>query len=149
MKFVNSYSVVVKDVTPTQVWAIWSDVDNRHIWDSDTQWAKLLGEFKVGSTFIFKPKGGPKLKMQITECTYNKSFTDCFKLPFAKLYGVHEVEETQQGLLITTTIKMEGTLKWVWQKLLADKIIATLPEQTELLIKAARNIRTVVSNPIL
>lgn len=141
MLFEKSYSKIVTDVTPQQIWAVWSDIDRRSEWDTDTEWAKIEGEFKAGNTFLFKPKGGPKLKMLITEATPNKSFTDCFKLPLARLYGIHEIESVPGGLCIKTTMMVKGPLAWLWQKLLVDKIVATVPEQTELLVQVARAIK--------
>ncbi len=133
------YSAIAKDVLPAQIWALWSDLSKRSIWDDDTEWAKMDGPFCVGNTFYFKPIGGPKLKMTITECTPNTSFTDCYKLPLAKLFGIHEMKPIEEGLLLTTTIKVVGPLTWLWSKILANKIVATLPRQTELLIKAAKS----------
>lgn len=138
MKYSQSYAKTFKDVTPQQIWAIWSDINKRHIWDDDTEWAKLEGKFEVGNSFWFKPKGGPKLRMYITECTPNRSFTDTFNLPFAKLQGIHELKESAEGLIITTTMQTTGVLRWLWQRLLTNKIIATLPQQTELLVQAAK-----------
>ena len=141
MPYQKAYSKIATNVTAQQIWAIWSDIDKRHVWDHDTEWAKIDGEFKEGNTFKFKPKGGPKLTMKISECTPNKSFTDCFKLPLARLYGVHEIEAVEGGLCIVTTMKVVGPLYWLWRKLLVEKIIATLPEQTEHLIAAARQVK--------
>lgn len=140
MPYQKSYSKIAKGLTPKQVWAIWSDIDKRHTWDTDTAWAKIEGEFKPGNTFLFQPQGGKKLTMHITECTPNKSFTDCFKLPLARLYGIHEIEEVEGGVRLTTIMLVKGPLYWLWQKLLVEKIVATIPEQTDLLIEAARKV---------
>jgi hypothetical protein len=140
MNYRKSYSKSATGVTPQQIWTVWSDIDKRSIWDDDTEWAKIEGEFKTGNSFIFKVKGGPKLKMHITECTPNKSFTDCFKLPLARLYGVHQIEENPEKMILTTTMIMKGPFRWLWQKLLGNKIVATLPHQTELLIKFAKTL---------
>lgn len=141
MRFINCYSRTTTDVSEQQIWAIWSDINKRHIWDSDTEWAKIDGEFAEGNCFQFKIKGGPKLKMEITECTPNHSFTDCFKMPLAKLYGIHELFYTDSGLEIKTTILVQGPLAFLWQKIIGNNVVKSLPEQTELLIEAARNIK--------
>ncbi|WP_440615712.1 hypothetical protein [Cysteiniphilum sp. 6C5] len=138
MAYIKSYSKTYRDVTAEQIWTIWSDIQKRSLWDDDTEWATMDGDFKTGNTFHFKPKGGPKLKMKLVECTPNKSFTDYFRLPFGHLYGVHKIEEFEEEICITTTIQIKGYLSWLWQKLLGEKIVATLPRQTELLVKVAR-----------
>lgn len=48
------------------------------------------------------------------------------------------MEKTNQGLKLTTTIKVEGPLSWIWRKIVAEEIVATLPHQTDMLIKLAR-----------
>lgn len=136
--WLKTHSTIASDVTPEQIWAVWSDINKRHLWDTDIKWATIHGPFEKNAVFYMKPKGGPKLKMKIIECTPNKSFTDFFQFPFAKLYGAHSLEKAQEGLRLSTSIKIEGPLSFLWRKLVAEKIVATLPEQTEMLIKIAR-----------
>jgi hypothetical protein len=135
----KTYSTIVNDVTPAQIWQVWSDVENRPQWDIDTEWAELGGPFAVGSTIRFKPKGGPKVSLTITECILNQRFTDCFKFFGSRLYGIHEIKPIAEGLRIITTIKVEGLLWWVLKKLIGEKVAAEVPEQTEMLIKIARS----------
>lgn len=142
MSYQQSYSKIVTGVTEQQIWAIWSDLNKRALWDDDTEWAQMSGEFVLGSTFLFKPKNGPKLTMQITECTSGKSFTDCFKLPLAKLYGDHNITRVEDGLRLTTTIRVTGPLAWLWKRVIAKKIVATLPKQTESLVNYAKKVHS-------
>lgn len=51
--------------------------------------------------------------------------------------GIHEMEETKDGLKLTTTIQISGPLSFLWRKLVADGIVKTLPEQTEALAALA------------
>lgn len=135
--WIKSHSTIATGIEPRQIWKIWSDINNRPLWDLDTEWAELKGPFEAGAVFRFKPKGGPKLSMTITECVPNQSFTDCFKMPFARLYGTHKMEPTKEGLKITTTIKVEGALGWLLRKIIAEKVAAEVPEQTAMLIQIA------------
>lgn len=137
----KSYSTVVADVEPNQIWKIWSDISRRHQWDDDTEWAKIAGVFAEGIPFIMKVKNGPKLKMTITECIPNIKFTDTYYFPLARMDGIHEMEKRPDGLHITTTIRMTGLLQWPWRKLVAEKVVASLPHQTDLLVQLAREIR--------
>lgn len=135
----KSYSTTVEGLEPSQIWKIWSDIPNRPAWDDDTEWAKVDGPFENGSTITMKPKGWPKtVNMKIIECTPNQSFTDYTKFLLAGLYGTHQMEKTDKGLKLTTTIKVVGPLSWVWRKIVADEIVATLPHQTKMLIQLAR-----------
>lgn len=139
--WIKTYSITVPAIEPRQIWKIWSDINNRPQWDLDTEWAELNGPFEVGAVFRFKPKGGPKLSMRITECVPNQSFTDCFKIPFARLYGIHQMESTKEGLKIITSIKVEGLLGWLLRKIVAEKVAAEVPEQTAMLIKLASRVK--------
>lgn len=136
--WIKTYSITVSDLEPSDIWKIWSDLSLRTQWDDDTEWVKSDGTFNKGSTFYFKPKDGPELQMEITECIPNQRFTDSVKFPLARLYGIHDMEKTSTGLKITTTIKIEGILSWLWGHLVGKKIVAELPHQTDLLIQLAR-----------
>ncbi len=134
----KKHSVVIKDIEPQQIWKVWADINNWPEWDEDAEWTELKGAFEKGAVFHLKPKGGPKVKIEIIECTPLQSFTDCTKLPLARLYGSHRMEKTAQGLQLTTTVSIEGWLGWLWRKLIAEKIVAGLPQQYDMLIKVAR-----------
>jgi hypothetical protein len=136
----QKYSVTVSDIEPFQIWKIWSDIQLRPKWDDDTEWAKMEGDFSKNAVFYMKIKNGPKLKMKITECTIDQSFTDTYHFFLAQLDGVHSLEKTTNGLRINTTIKISGPLQWFWKKMVGEKIVKTLPHQTNLLIQLAREI---------
>ena len=135
--WIKTHSILAPNLSPDQVWEIWSDVNKRPLWDLDTEWARLNGSFETGAIFQMKPKGGPIIKMEITECIPNQCFTDCYRFFLSRLYGIHRMEETKDGLLLTTSIKVVGPLGWLLRKLIGEKVAAEVPEQTEALIKLA------------
>ena len=139
--WIQTHSTVAKDIAPEQIWAIWSDINKRSAWDLDTEWAELKTPFEQGAIVRFKPKGGPKLSMTITECAVNQSFTDCFKMPFARLYGSHAMKKIGNDLEITVSIKITGILGFLLRKIIGEKVARDVPAQTEELIKLARNIK--------
>ena len=139
--WIKTHSTIAAGIEPNQVWQIWSDMNKRPLWDIDTEWAELKGPFVKGAVFHMKPKGGPKITMEITECIPNKCFTDCYQFFLARLYGIHEMEKTNEGLRITTSIKVEGPLGWILRKLIGEKVAAEVPEQTEMLIKLASSVK--------
>jgi hypothetical protein len=133
-----TYSITATGIRAQDVWPIWSDISKRPLWDIDTQWASIEGPFTAGAIFYMKPIGGPKLKMTISECIPNQRFTDCYQFILAKLYGIHDMEETPAGLKITTTIKIVGPLHWLLRKIVGEKVVAELPAQTDALIELAK-----------
>jgi len=133
----KSHSIVTKEVTKEQMWRLFADVNNWTAWDKSVAFAQLEGKFEQGNHFMFQPKGGPKLKIGIHETIVNRKFTDVTTFPLAKMYGIHTLDETPEGLKITTTMQVKGILGFVWRKLVAQKIVDGLAEDMQAQIKAA------------
>ena len=72
----KSYSKKVKGVTAAKLWKVWADVDRWHEWQRDLDYARLEGEFKAGSTFLLKPKGGPRVRIEVLKAEKDRGFTD-------------------------------------------------------------------------
>lgn len=136
----KSYSIVTKEVTKEQMWKLFADVNNWHTWDEGIEFAKMEGKFEKGNHFLLKPKGGPKLNIELIETIENVKFVDLTKFPLAKMYGEHLFEETPQGLKITTTMKVEGLLAFLWIKLVAKGIVDGLPNEIQMQIKTANKL---------
>lgn len=135
----KSYTKVFPGVSKELVWCLWEDVNNWHKWDPDIEYAKMVGLFQVGNHFKIKPKDSGEVSLQLIEVEKYKKFTDYFKLFGAKMYGSHEMEETAEGLKMTTTLQVMGPLKFIWVKLVAQGIFDTIPQQMDSLIKYAES----------
>ncbi|TGD57951.1 SRPBCC family protein [Flavobacterium humi] len=133
----RSYSMVTKEVTKEQLWQLFADVNNWHTWDEGIEYAKLDGAFTAGNYFTLRPKDGPNVKIKILKAIENKNFTDLTVFPLAKMYGEHLLEETENGLTITSTITVKGILAFLWVKLVAQKITDGFATDMEAQIKAA------------
>ena len=133
----KSYTLETKEATKEQLWKLFADVNNWHIWDEGIESVKMEGKFEKGNHFLLKPKNGPKVKIELIETIENKKFVDFTKFPLAKMYGEHTFEETPNGLRITTTMRVEGLLAFLWIKLVAQNIVNSLPTEMIAQIKAA------------
>jgi len=133
----KSHSVVTREATKEQMWKLFADVNNWHHWDKGIEYAKMEGKFEKGNHFELKPKGGPKVKIELVETIENRKFVDLTKFPLAKMYGEHTFEETPAGLKITTTMKVEGILSFLWVKLVAKNIADGLKEEMPEQVKFA------------
>lgn len=133
------YSKVFKNVTRLRVWNVLIDVNNWQEWQNDIDYCKIEGDFKVGNHFFLKPKGVKPVKIFITEINEGYSFTDCTFFWGAKMYDTHTLEETSEGLRYTQTIVVKGLLSWLWTKLVAKNVAASVPKQVEALIELVRN----------
>ncbi|MSP53392.1 MAG: polyketide cyclase [Gammaproteobacteria bacterium] len=133
-------SVVAEGVTAEQIWKVWSDINNWPRYDAGLEWVKADQGFQFAPSnwFYLKPKGGPKVKIIITEVTPNKSFTDYTVFPLAKMYDVHELTSTAEGIKITHITSVTGPLGWLWRKLVAEKVANDIPAQTQNLIAMAK-----------
>lgn len=133
----KSHSIVTKEATKEQMWKLFSDVNNWHTWDKGIEFAKLEGEFEKGNHFTLRPKGGPNVKVKLLETIKNNRFLDVTYFPLAKMFDDHLFEETPDGLKITNTITVKGLLGFFWVKMVARKIVDTLPIDIPEQIKAA------------
>ncbi len=121
------------------VWSTWVDVDNWNKWDEGTEFAKISGPFEAGTDFTLKPAGGPNISIQLTQVIPFVSFTDVTKFPLAKMYDIHELEETKDGLKLKSTIRMEGPLGWLWRKIVAEDVAAGASKQLEAIAKFSQD----------
>ena len=72
----RSYSLETNEVTKEQMWRLFSNVNDWHLWDDGIEYAKIEGNFLKGNFFELKPKGGPKVKIELLETIENKMFLD-------------------------------------------------------------------------
>ena len=136
----KSYSKRVKGINAGQIWKVWTDINQWQKWQDDIEYAKLDGEFQKGSIFLFKPKGGPKIKIELTEVKENSIFVDLTRFPLAKMYDSHKIIDHGDELEIKTTIRIEGPLSFLWRKIVAEDVANGMEEQTEKLIERVRNV---------
>ena len=133
----KTHSIVTKEATREQLWKLYSDIHNWHTWDSGVESAKLEGKFEVGSYFLLKPKGGPKVRIQLVEIISNRKFVDMTRFPLAKMYGEHTFEDTSEGVRMTITMKVEGILAGLWRRIVAQDIVNKLPGEMAHQVKTA------------
>jgi hypothetical protein len=134
----KSYSTTVKGIDVDRLWQVWSNVDAWHTWQSDLDYAKLEGAFTAGSTFLLKPKGGPRVKITLLTVEPNRRFVDLTRFPLARMYGAHEFIARGDEVEIRTTVSIEGALGFLWRKLVGEDVAKSLPEQTRGLVERAR-----------
>jgi len=136
--WVKSYSKTYQGVSKENVWSVWADINNYTKWHDDLDYCTLEGPFEVGNYFRLKPKGAPAVKVEITELEENKKFIDCTKFFGAKMFDVHELKETEDGLHISNRIEVVGPLKFLWVHLVAKKVAKSAPNEMDFVVKMAR-----------
>ena len=134
----RSYSTTVKGIDVDRLWRVWSDVDAWNRWQGDLDFARLEGSFATGSTFLLKPKGGPKVGSELLTVEPNRRFVDLTRFPLARMYGEHEFIAHGDAVEIRTSVSVEGVLGFLWRKLVAEGVARSLEEQTRGLVARAR-----------
>src|SRR5712664_2318172 len=135
----RSYSKTVKGLTAATVWAVWADINQWHTWQDEIEYARVDGAFEVGTVFRFKPKGGPRINIELTRVEANAVFVDLTRFPLARMHDSHELIDRGDALEIRTTISVDGPLAFVWRKLVAESVAKGMEVQTERLIERARH----------
>lgn len=136
--WIRTFSKTYSGVSKEKIWQLWTDINNWPSWHGDLDYCKLEGKFEVGNHFMLKPKGVKAVKIVLTEIIPGQSFTDCTNFFGAKMYDTHSLEETPEGLKLSNKLVVTGPLSWLWIKLVAQNVADTVPEETEALIKLAR-----------
>ena len=52
----KSYSKKIEGLAASQVWRVWTDINQWHTWQDDIEYAKLDGEFKQAACSTLNPK---------------------------------------------------------------------------------------------
>jgi hypothetical protein len=138
--WIATYEKTFKNVSKEAVWSAWANVNSWTKWDKELDEVKMDGDFAVGTKFLLRPKGGPKVSITITEVKPMKIFTDSTSFPMARMIDYHELEETPDGLKIKSRIWTEGVLGWLWRKIVAEKVASGVPAQMESLVEYAKQI---------
>lgn len=134
----HTYSVVTKDISQEQIWRLMSDVSRWHEWDTGIEYTQYEGPFQTGTSFVLKPKGGPRVTITLTEVTPMSYFKDETRFPLARMIDEHRYEATNDGLKITSILTMVGPLAFVWNKLVMQGMVKRIAADIDAQIAAAR-----------
>ena len=136
----KTHSMSFAGVRPEQVWKVWSDVNQWHVWQPDIEYARLEGGFEAGQLFRFRPKGGPELGIELTEVKPLSGYSDLTRFPGARMLDAHEVVDHGDRVEIRNTLSVTGPLGFLWRKLVAEDVAAGIESQTRSMIEQARRV---------
>ena len=129
---------ITAPVEPAAFFTRWADMATWPEWNTDTEWVRLDGPFVQGATGVLKPKGGPKVRFEVTVLEPGREFTDVSKLLGARLTFRHVVGRTAEGTTrVDVEVTLTGPLGAVWRAALAKGIRAALPDDMRRLAEAA------------
>ncbi len=103
--------------------------------------ASLRVILKWGNDFLLKPKDLPAVKIRLTEIHEGYSFTDCTLFFGAKMFNTHRIDIKDEGTILSNKFVVTGPLKWLWIKLVAEKVADSIPEEMDALAHLAQRYR--------
>jgi hypothetical protein len=133
----KSHSIVTREATKEQMWKLFTDINNWHVWNNEIEFAKLEGKFEAGNHYLIQQKNGRAVKVKLLEVDENKHCLESGDFPLAKMYYDHLIEETANGLKITSTITMKGILSFLWVRLVVKNIADQVASHVQQQIKVA------------
>lgn len=138
--WVRSHKKTYTGVKKENIWRVWTDVNQWSDWHGDLDTCTMEGPFAVGNYFMLKPKGMKAVRIDLVDVIEGKQFTDCTKFFGARMYDTHALEETENGLCLSNKLEVVGPLKWLWIKLVANNVAATIPDEMDALVAKARSL---------
>lgn len=94
--------------------ARWVDHATWPEWSPDTEWVRVDGPVREGARGQLKPKGGPKVRFEITAYDASRRYTDTSRLPGARLVFEHTAEPTATGTNLHVHVAISGPLARAW-----------------------------------
>jgi hypothetical protein len=129
------------EVPVEKLWTIIADVENWINIDHNIEQLVITEKPTQGTKFKLKPKGAPTLDFVIDTFVPPTNYADLCKMPGAKMKTLHTFEKRPNNqTVIIVDITITGPLNWLWGRIVGEKHASGLPRQTELFIKAAKEL---------
>ncbi|MCA3725927.1 MAG: SRPBCC family protein [Phenylobacterium sp.] len=113
--------------SPEQVWRLWSDVGGWSLWDPEVESSALDGAFTKGVRGSLKPRGGPLTRFELVSVEPCRGFTNCSRLPLARIDFIHTLREDGGGTVIEHRVEMSGPLTFLFRRLIGAGLARGLP----------------------
>ena len=130
---------ITTSASAEQIWAIWTDVNNWHTWDTGLKAATLDGPFQEGSKGKLIPDKGPKSTFKITAYQAGRSYTFRTGLPLGGLYVERILEEKNGKTQFTHKVYFKGIGGRLIAGSLGKRYRGMLPEAMKKIQQLAKN----------
>jgi hypothetical protein len=121
---------------PSAFFARWADMATGPEWNTDTSWVRLDGPFAEGATGTLKPKGGPKVRFEVTRLD-DEHFVDVSRLPGGRITFAHRIKTADGSTRVDVTVSIDGPLGLVWRRILGGGFRASLQPDLDALVATA------------
>lgn len=133
------------NASPDDVWSVWTNVSEWHLWDKGLQSASLEGTFKLGAVGKLVSLNGTTSRFTITEFSDQHSYTFSTALPLARLNVKRFFESFGTETRFTHEVWFDGVLGGIFAMLLGKNFMRLLPsvmEEVKRLAEARANVQT-------
>jgi hypothetical protein len=107
----------------TDIYALYTDVNNWKNWDKSVETSHLDVEFVVGATGNMKPVGGPKSKIVITGATPNEYAASTCNLVACHILFEQSIKDLGDTREVTHSVSLEGFLAPVFKLILGKDLV--------------------------
>ena len=118
----------VVNAKPETIFTIYENVEGWCQWDPDVLSSSITGAFVSGTVGKLKPKGGPSVKMRLTQVEKNRSFTDETTLPLCKMQFEHQLTPDGNTTQVRHRVSFSGPLAFFFGRVFGKQIKHGLPE---------------------
>ena len=127
------------DIDRDRLFRALADLKRWPEWDDDIEAVEHEGAPEAGSCFTLRLKDGSAVTLTVAAIEPPSIFVDQAKLPLARMLSRHELLPAEGGRTrLRHVITLSGPLAWLWDRLVARKIVEGLPRQTERMAAYAR-----------
>lgn len=135
----KTFSKFYPGLSKEDIWHAYTDVQNWPLWDKGLESCEIMGDFADGEYFTLKMQNGPKVKIYLYDVKPFDCFSDYCKFFGAEMHDVHVFEDKPGGVQVTNTTSVKGVLSWLWVKLVAKDVAASVPAQTNAMVEYIRH----------
>ena len=129
------------DIDRDRLFRALADLKRWPEWDDDIEAVEHEGAPDAGSRFTLRLKDGSAVTLTVAAIEPPSIFVDQAKLPLARMQSRHELLPAEGGRTrLRHVITLSGPLAWLWDRLVAPKIVEGLPRQTERMAAHARSL---------
>ena len=119
------------------IWRRYVDVVHWCEWSqSGVEWSRLDGPFEVGTKGRSKPPGFPAGGFRLVVVEPERMFATETRLPGARLRFEHIIEPLEAGVRITHRAAIDGSLSFLYARILRHSILQGLPDGVDRLANA-------------
>jgi len=131
----------ILDIDRDRLFQALADLKRWPEWDDDIKAVEHEGAPEAGTRFTLHLKDGAAVTLTVEAIEPPAIFVDQAKLPLARMLSRHELLPAEGGgTRLRHVITLSGPLSWLWDRLVARKIVEGLPRQTERMASCARGL---------